>query len=521
VVLSRPTLPGAGTVNEDERLLGLQELANASSFCVTSAAAGLFQLQVFAVNHFSADALIWAPGGSKHQVSIRLAAPAIAPDLSTAKAVCYQFVPSFRQLEDAPLLRQPDGRYRATIKGQDVPAHCGLYGVSRQVCVGVEPKGPDCIQGTQADEYALNRAFGVGRYSAVVTPANSKGFLVLDPAALPQSREPLSVEFPVEAATNRRLTEVWMGILARDLQNRGDASPVVSPSELDAALRAAQGEPDAILRQALWASYVSMATAGSRRHASERTTSGHAGVARALRELTPASAFWPLIRTRLFDAVWAAGLPLTPDGYAGDVVRHLPTPSERPLTISAFAAAARRQGDGPAFNAWLAWLLGEYEEHYLARAARERYGANDRVQIGKPFPEFAVRSLDDESAILSVKTIGARYLLVDFWATWCGPCIAEIPALQKAYDRFSGQGFQILSYSLDMDGDVVRQFRRGRYRMPWLHAVYAGGWERFSTDFGFFSIPAPVLLDSGGRVIALRDELMGGRLESLLERLIR
>jgi thiol-disulfide isomerase/thioredoxin len=450
-----------------------------------------------------------------------LATPRLVADLSSARAVCYQSLPSFRRLDDAALEQQGDGRYRAVIKGQDFPAMCGFYGVTRSPCVEVEPRGPDCIQGTQADGYELQRAFGIGRYSAVVTPVKGQGYVFLDLSALPRSDGPGQVTFSAAAGTSRRLTAIWQAMLARDLRDRSGTSPAPSHANIVAALAAARAERNAVVRQALWANYLSLATAHMLRTAPARTDADRAGVAGALRALTPVSPFWPLVRTHLFDAVQAAGLPLTPDGYAGDVVRSLRTPSERPIAIDAFARVAHRQKDTVALNAWLSWLLRDYEGHNLARAARERYGLNDKVRVGKPFPEFAVQSLDDPSVTLMAKTIGARFLLVDFWATWCIPCIAEIPGLQKAYDRFSGQGFRILSYSLDEDADVVRQFRRDRFPMPWLHGIFRQGFDGLSEDFGLFGIPAPLLLDAEGRVVAMRGDLMGGKLEKLLERLIR
>jgi thiol-disulfide isomerase/thioredoxin len=353
-----------------------------------------------------------------------------------------------------------------------------------------------------------------------VTPVHGEGRLVLDLSALPKPAGPPAITFPAADAIATRLTAIWQTMLARDLRDRGGASPAPSRTDITAALTAARAQREPVVRQMLWANYVSLATAHMRApapvHAADRDD-----VAEALRALMPSSPFWPLVRTHLFDAVRTAGLSSTPDGYAGDVVRNLRIPSERPGTISAFADAARRENDTVTQNGWLGWLLRDYEEHPAARAARERYGLNDKVQVGKPFPKFAVRSLDDPGVTLTVKTIGARFLLVDFWATWCGPCIAEIPGLQKAYARFSGQGFQILSYSLDNHADMVRRFRRDRLAMPWLHAIFPQGPDGLTTEFGLFGVPAPVLLDTEGRVVAMRDDLLGGKLEALLATLIR
>ena len=521
VVVSRPILPGSGIIKEDERLLGKQELSRTAEFCVSAGGSGLLQLQAYGVNHKAADALLWAELGSKHRVTIRLAAPPLAADLSAAKAVCYQRIPTFTELEDAPLARQPDGRYLAVIAGKDVAATCDLYGVTRDTCVEAEPQGPDCFQATPAQTYELYRGYGLGRYTTVVTPVNGKASVWLDPALLPRSSAPAQILFPASDGMATRLTAIWQAILARELKDRSGAPRPELNERLLAAAASARAEPDRVVRHALWTDYLSRSTAHARHAASSPVEADRRAVAEALQELTPRSEFWPLIRTHLFDAVETAGLAPTPDGYAGDVIRHLSTPSERPLAIDSVATAARNRGDAVALNAWLAWLLRDYDSHYLARAARERYKIDQRVQVGKPFPAFAVASLDDSKTVLSVKTIEAKLLLVDFWATWCSPCIAEIPNLQRAYDRFSKQGFRILSYSLDSDADAVRQFRRSRFPMPWLHAIFPQGADGLTADFGLFGIPAPVLIDAQGRVVAMRDDLLGGKLEPLLATLLK
>ncbi|QUW00813.1 TlpA family protein disulfide reductase [Chloracidobacterium sp. MS 40/45] len=70
-------------------------------------------------------------------------------------------------------------------------------------------------------------------------------------------------------------------------------------------------------------------------------------------------------------------------------------------------------------------------------------------------PDFEAKDLNGKS--VSLKTYKGKVLLLDFWAAWCGPCIAELPMLREAYEKYKNQGFDILSISLD-DGFTRERF---------------------------------------------------------------
>lgn len=110
-----------------------------------------------------------------------------------------------------------------------------------------------------------------------------------------------------------------------------------------------------------------------------------------------------------------------------------------------------------------------------------------------------------------------QYVLLDFWATWCAPCIAELPTLQTADSTYGGQDFTILSLSFDGERSTVTDFLRDR-DMPWQHAFVEGGFEsEIANRFEVVGIPKPILLGPDGQIVATESDLRGENLLTTLE----
>lgn len=137
-------------------------------------------------------------------------------------------------------------------------------------------------------------------------------------------------------------------------------------------------------------------------------------------------------------------------------------------------------------------------------------------KVGKPVPGFEAQDLGGKTVRL--ESFKGKYVLVDFWATWCAPCIAELPRLQEAYRKYHASGFEILGVSLDETRTAVVDFVKVR-KLPWpqLHNGTAGA--DLVDAFGVSSIPATYLVDPEGTIVRL--DLRGPALESTLSRLIK
>ena len=97
-----------------------------------------------------------------------------------------------------------------------------------------------------------------------------------------------------------------------------------------------------------------------------------------------------------------------------------------------------------------------------------------------------------------------KVVMVDFWATWCGPCVGEVPNVVAAYKKYHDKGFEIIGVSLDRDGDLdkMKSFTKDK-EMPWPQYFDGGFWtNKLAVKYGINSIPATFLLDGSGIIIA-------------------
>lgn len=108
-----------------------------------------------------------------------------------------------------------------------------------------------------------------------------------------------------------------------------------------------------------------------------------------------------------------------------------------------------------------------------------------------------------------------KVILVDFWATWCGPCVAEMPTVIKAYDAYKDKGFEVVGISLDQDKGAMEKFT-AENKMPWPQYFDGKGWgNEIAQRFGISSIPATFLVGKDGKIIG--SNLRGPQLEAKLK----
>lgn len=118
-------------------------------------------------------------------------------------------------------------------------------------------------------------------------------------------------------------------------------------------------------------------------------------------------------------------------------------------------------------------------------------------QVGKPV-DIRFRALDGREVDLAA--LKGKVVLVEFWSTTCGPCIAELPNVKAAYQKLHDRGFEVVAISLDDKESALRRFIKEK-ELPWPQHFDGKGWEnQFAARYGIFSIPTMWLVDKRGNL---------------------
>jgi thiol-disulfide isomerase/thioredoxin len=238
----------------------------------------------------------------------------------------------------------------------------------------------------------------------------------------------------------------------------------------------------------------------------------------AMAEIEPGSSKWGMAPFLFDQVVYSTGQPDEYEDYAFAVLRENENDEARPRALSFLldrAAEEERESD---LRILYAWVVSEYPESFAAQWARAEYDPGRPIRPGAPVPEFAIASLEDSTVVYSNETMLGQLYMMDYWATWCGPCIVEMPYLEAAYEKYKDDGFTILSLSFDEKVDDIVEFREdGERKMPWLHAFVEDGFGGdLATSFQVLGIPKPILIGADGTIVATYRDLNGEKLDATL-----
>lgn len=160
-------------------------------------------------------------------------------------------------------------------------------------------------------------------------------------------------------------------------------------------------------------------------------------------------------------------------------------------------------------------IYNQYEQQAKAIAMKEQ--AAELVAIGKPAPEIDLPTPEGKNIKLS--SLKGKVVLIDFWASWCGPCRVEMPNVVAAYNKYKDKGFTVYSVSLDKDANAWKNSIKN-LNMTWeYHVSDLKFWQcEAALRYGVNGIPATFLLDRNGIIVATN--LRGAALEQKLAELL-
>jgi len=154
--------------------------------------------------------------------------------------------------------------------------------------------------------------------------------------------------------------------------------------------------------------------------------------------------------------------------------------------------------------------------------AQKIQGVRHQVdRIGKPF-QLEFTDAISGSAV-SVQKLKGKVVIIDFWATWCGPCVAEMPEMKALYATYHGQGVEFLGVSLDHPEKQCGLDRLKKYvkenEIAWPQYYQGDGWNStFSSSCGIQAIPAVFVLDTEGKLYSTEAQ---GKLDAILSKLLK
>lgn len=203
--------------------------------------------------------------------------------------------------------------------------------------------------------------------------------------------------------------------------------------------------------------------------------------------------------------------------YFDKALQRIPKGSKTQLFALSGIMTALKQHQHSDYNYFAEQFINEFKEELPKETAalKAQVDAAKSFAIGGTAPDFTQKTPDDKD--LKLSDLRGKVVLVDFWASWCGPCRRENPNVVKLYNEYKDKGFEILGVSLDNNKDRWLQAIK-QDGLTWQHVSDLKYWQNEVAQlYGVRSIPHTILLDKEGKILARN--LRGASLEQKLAEL--
>ncbi len=488
------------------------------AFTVTTTQTGVVRLSFTGVQHNSYSVALLIQQPTQVKVDARLAPFEWATDFKEIMVVG-DFNRWSRNSGYVLMVKQTDGTYAAELGNLEGPT-------TGYRLIGLVKGSTRSVPGTLYDDLDTDPA---GNYVSRLAVRNGKVRIVFDAARLPHSTVEPGVFFGDTDSETARVA-----VLEQDMRKRQEAysralaeytSFGKNPRDFayDWSKTAAElkgrleTEKAPVIRQMLFLSLLDLKHLRAREIEPETAR-------QALAIVPPDSPIWELSPWYLlYESIKLAGGVDANASYFQELVTRHPSREVRALALEQAYGDARATLNLERAREYYQRLTTEFSDLLPGQRVKSR-PPELRIAAGKMMPEFSFTSLDDSYKTLTNETFKGKSYLVEFWATWCVPCVAEMENLHRIYGRYGKRDFEILSLSFDAVPEDVQKFRAKRWRMPWQHGFI--GKDEFrvgsnSTDyFEVPEIPKAILVDKTGRIVAAGTDLIGDALERQIVRLI-
>ena len=410
--------------------------------------------------------------------------------------------------------RQADGSFTKKIKAENGSVKYQVFGVAQTTYGRTYP-----ISGTEESEdiYVLKKApWEEGHFATSKVISSDEVTINFDINKLPDSDAEEDISF--SDSTLDEIVSIYREVEKKETKigsaPRGKRFEVVGRFQ-DEHKSKLKDEKNPILRQLLLLRYFDELHPQK----SDSTFTN-----RILEEVPPTSPFWSLEARSSVGAsniIFVVGRISNKqervDEYINKVIQQHSDPDVRAQFLYAGFNRAENKDDKKLMAQYFYKLKSNHADSRQFERVRREYAPNRAIQVGNSVPDFKFTALNDSSKILSDDNYRDKFLLIDFWGTWCAPCIEEMPYLHEAYKTFKAQGFQILSVAFRDERSKIEKFRNEHYPMPWDHTLISEeDYDRIHSKFEITGIPRPILVDPNGNIIALDEQIRG---EKLVEKL--
>lgn len=162
----------------------------------------------------------------------------------------------------------------------------------------------------------------------------------------------------------------------------------------------------------------------------------------------------------------------------------------------------------------------QMQKTQILTAIAKSIAAQENTEIGKPYLEIALPDSLGETVSVTPLIGPGKWVLIDFWATWCSPCRGELPYLKEAFKEFGPKGFNIYGVSLDNDAESWKEFLvKEEMTWPNVIAVTDGKSAPIVEEYGIRSIPTNFLISPEGKIVA--KDLRGEGIKEKLAELVK
>lgn len=485
-------------------------VANDGRFRIIVPSKGIWLLVATGV-HFEAHTVaLYIRNERRLGVDIRLSPYTYMESLDGVKA--YGTFDSWYYLRGVSLRRQPNGTYVAEIRAKTPTITYSLMNVRY---------GGD-FAGTQRARYVYNSTRG---YESVIPVKHGVATIVFDPRKLVRSGGPARVAFSDASQLIARFNEIYdQRVQFQDAYRKGFRAYMASrrgraengfkfdfASRISATRKELDAETNKILRSELYLNSLLL-----REMKQENDTHFYST---ALDEISPASEVWALAPHAIYYALNHSSFSdREKSRYVERILESNPVRRVKSaLLFDEFMMEKMKNNKAQAayFYDLLRRKFGDTPEgEYVYRF----YRSEAQITKGVRVPSFSVSSLDNMAERITNKSLLGKYYLVFFWAAEDRHSASQIQYLNEAYKKYKGDNFDILTISVDSSYTDLINFRKNKYRMPWLNA-YVGRNRKDKTVKAFraYNIPKAFLVSPKGVILAEGKKLLGPELKNSLE----